>query len=217
MRGKALMIFAVALILVASAWAGTGSVLYSFASQTGDGFYPYSGMISDKSGNLYGTTYDGGVDSRYGAVFELSPSNGTWTETVLYSFTGTNGDGYRPVGPVVFDKKGNLYGTAEYGGAYGYGMVFELQQSGGTWTESVLYSFSAKGDGAYPASGLVFDAKGNLYGTTYEGGTSNRGTAFQLAPKGGTWTETVLHSFSGGTDGQYPLFGGLTPPKRTAS
>ena len=102
MRNKALAILAVTLILATGAWASSESVLYSFGSQTGDGYYPYAGLIADKSGNLYGTTYYGGVNSSYGAVFELTPSG---TETTLYSF-GAKPDGYYPYGEVVMDKSG---------------------------------------------------------------------------------------------------------------
>ncbi len=210
MRYKALVIVAVALILATGAWASTESVLYNFGSQSGDGFYPYAGLISDKSGNLYGTTYDGGANSSYGAVFELTPSGGGWTETVLYSF-GAKPDGYYPYGGLVMDKSGNLYGATYYGGTYGYGAVYELKHSGGKWTESLLYSFSdANGDGANPLSQLVFDAKGNLYGTTQYGG-KGYGTAYQLKPsKSGKWTGSVIYSFAAGTtDGYYPEYGAL--------
>jgi uncharacterized repeat protein (TIGR03803 family) len=216
MRGKALAIVAVTLILAAGAWAATSEkVLYNFYSQSGDGYYPYAGLISDKSGNFYGTTYEGGANSSYGAVFELSPSGSGWTEKVLYSF-GASPDGYYPYAGLVMDKSGNLYGTTYYGGTSGYGTVYELKHSGSKWTEVQLYSFTdANGDGAYPLASLVFDAKGNLYGTTYAGGKSQYGTAFQLKPsKSGKWTETVLYSFSGGTtDGYYPEFGPLVVGK----
>jgi uncharacterized repeat protein (TIGR03803 family) len=210
MRNKALAILAMTLVLATGAWASSETVLYNFFSQGGDGYYPYAGVVADKSGNLYGTTYSGGANPPYGAVFELTPSGNGWTETVLYSFSAVNNDGNRPYGGLVLDKSGNLYGTTYYGGAFGYGTVFELKRSGKTWKESVLYSFAAGADGAHPATGLVFDASGKLYGTTYQGGTSNRGTAFQLKlAKNGTWTETVMWSFAGGADGSNPLYGAL--------
>jgi uncharacterized repeat protein (TIGR03803 family) len=207
MRDKALAIVVVTLILAASAWASSESVLYSFGTQSGDGIYPYAGLISDSKGNLYGTAAEGGADTYYGDVFELSRSGNTWTETVLYSFTGKNGDGYYPYTGVVMDKSGNLYGATEYGGTYNYGCVYELKHSGSKWTESILHSFSnSGGDGAYPLSALVVDAKGNLYGTTYQGG-KGYGTVYQLKPaKGGKWTETVIYSFTAGSDGAYPQF-----------
>ena len=214
MRVKALTIVAVALILATSAWAAVSeSVLYSFLTQSGDGYYPYASLISDKSGNLYGTTYYGGANSYYGAVFELSPSGSGWNETVLYSFTGKP-DGQAPYGSLVFDKAGNLYGTTYYGGVSNYGTVFELKHSGSSWKESVLYSFTGtNGDGAYPLAGLVFDAKGNLYGTTYAGG-KGYGTAFELKPsKSGKWTVATSYSFLAGTDGAYPQYGALIAGK----
>jgi len=209
MRDKALAIVAVTLVLAASAWASSETVLYSFGTQSGDGIYPYSGLISDKSGNFYGTTYDGGANASYGAVFELSPSGNSWKETVLYSF-GASPDGYYPYTGLVMDKSGNLYGATYYGGTYGYGTAYELKHSGGKWTESILHSFSnSGGDGAYPLSSLVFDAKGNLYGTTYTGG-KGYGTVYQLKPsKSGKWTETVVYSFLAGSDGYYPEYDSL--------
>lgn len=211
MRDKALTIVAVVLILATGAWASSESVLYSFLSQSGDGDYPYSGLISDKAGNLYGATYYGGANSYYGAVFELSPSGSGWTETVLYSFT-SKPDGQAPYCSLVFDKAGNLYGTTYYGGASGYGTVFKVNPK--TKTESVIHNFTAtNGDGGYPLGGLVFDAKGNLYGTTTYGG-KGYGTAFQLKPsKNGKWTEATSYSFQAGTDGAYPQYGSLVAGK----
>ena len=211
MRDKVLAIVAVTLILAAGAWASTETVLYNFDSQSGDGYYPYAGMIADKAGNFYGTLYDGGANSSYGAVFELSHSSSGWTETTLYSF-GAKPDGYYPFGGLVMDKAGNLYGATYYGGTYGYGAVYELKHSGSKWTESILYNFSGtNGDGYYPESQLVFDAKGNLYGTTVYGGAKGGGTVYQLKPaKGGKWTYGVIYSFAGGaTDGYYPQYGAL--------
>jgi uncharacterized repeat protein (TIGR03803 family) len=148
-------------------------------------------------------------------VFELSPNGGGWTETILYRFSGGS-DGIYPNGSLVFDAAGDLFGTTNQGGAYGYGTVFELSpQHGGGWTEKVLYSFGYGPDGQNPAAGLVMDRAGNLYGTTALGGIYYNcyqgvscGTVFELSPQpGGNWTETVLHSFGNGTDGQYPLAG----------
>ena len=127
-------------------------------------------------------------------------------EQVLYSFNDNGTDGLNPVAGVISDGAGNLYGTTGYGGAYGFGAVFELTPgSGGTWTEIVLHSFNNK-DGDNPYSGLIFDTSGNLYGTTVWGGAYGGGTVFELTPgSGGTWTETVLHSFKdSGKDGNSP-------------
>jgi hypothetical protein len=127
--------------------------------------------------------------------------NGTWTEKVLYSFTGSDGDGANPYGGLVFDSKGNLYGTT----AFIYGTVFELTPgTNDTWTEKVLYRFSGGPDGGLPVSGLILDEAGNLYGTTEFGG-AGFGTVFELVKgSGGTWTEKVLHAFTGGNDGSNP-------------
>jgi uncharacterized repeat protein (TIGR03803 family) len=168
------------------AQAQTETVLHSFTGSP-DGANPQYGLTFNSAGNLYGTTPYGGAYNG-GTVFELSPNgNGGWNETVLYSFSG-GADGVNPMGPVIFDTAGNLYGTAEYGGAYGYGVVFEFSPVGGIWTETVLYSFTGETDGAYPFDGLIFDQAGNLYGA------SGRG-AFELSPSGGGWTEQVIYSY----------------------
>src|ERR1019366_2345043 len=123
-------------------------------------------------------------------------------EKVLYNFNFNGTDGLNPWAGLIFDAAGNLYGTTRIGGTYGAGTVFELMPAaGGTWTEKVLHNFNSDGtDGTYPSAGLIFDAAGNLYGTTQDGGTSNSGTVFELSPDGsGGWTEGVLHSFGVGT------------------
>ena len=124
------------------------------------------------------------------------------TTTILYQFTG-GADGRNPVGPLIFDGAGNLYGAAQYGAA-GCGVIFELSPpvQGTAWVESVLYTFGCGADGAYPSAGLILDQAGNLYGTTSGGGLCSYtcGTAFQLSPPsapGGSWTHTVLHQFGG--------------------
>ncbi|HEY6291407.1 MAG TPA: choice-of-anchor tandem repeat GloVer-containing protein [Terriglobia bacterium] len=133
---------------------------------------------------------------------------------VIHRFQGAS-DGENPAGNLIADKAGNLYGTTEYGGVSGYyGTVFQLAppaQPGDGWTETTLYTFRNQGDGARPTAGLVFDSAGNLYGTTSDSNAGGYGEIFQLAPpstKGGSWTETVLYHFQGGTDGAYP-YGGL--------
>jgi uncharacterized repeat protein (TIGR03803 family) len=185
----------------------TETVLYSFTGFiTGDdGQEPLAGLVFDQAGNLYGTTaYNGG--SGGGTVFELSPNpDGSWTESVLHSFNYDDGGGYRPTASLLLDLAGNLYGTADYGGAYDNGVVFELSPNpDGSWTENVLYSFTGGEDGGEPHAGLTFDAAGNLYGTT-TGYVSGGGNIFQLIPnQDGTWTEKVLYSFTGGNDGIAP-------------
>lgn len=130
------------------------------------------------------------------------------TETILYSFIA-GADGYNPVGGLVSDGAGNLYGTSNNGGDYTYGTLFELSpQAGGGWTEKVLHSFNWHTDGAFPAGTLIFDAAGNLYGTTSLGGAHDAGSVFEFSPKaGGLWTETILHQFGNGKDGAEPLAG----------
>ena len=151
-----------------SSWVLTP--LYSFSGGD-DGASPFAGVTIGLNGILYGTTFEGGTYG-YGTVFDLKPSAAAcrtalcpWTETVLCGFTGGS-DGANPVfGDLVFDQAGNLYGTAEKGGAYGYGVVYELMPSNGGWTERVLYAFAGANDGAIPESALIFDKAGNLYGT----------------------------------------------------
>jgi uncharacterized repeat protein (TIGR03803 family) len=191
----------------------TESILYSFCSASGceDGAGPAGNLILDAAGNLYGSTADGGSTTNEhcrrtgcGIVFEIEKqSDGTWTEKVLHRFSFV--DGGIPFGSLVFDAKGNLYGTTNAGGAYELGTVFELtHNANGSWTESVLYSFNTT-DGRSPLAGLIFDDAGNLYGTTYEGGTGAAcvytygcGTVFELSPgPNGSWTEQVLYNFCG--------------------
>ncbi len=178
--------------------AGTLTVLYSFGSKFGDGLSPNAGLTLDQSGNFYGTTVGGGVNG-VGTVFKLTP---TGTETVLHAF-GDSGDGAYPYAVLVFDKEGSLYGTTQEGGAYGQGMVFKLTPAG---AETALYSFGSQpGDGSHSFEGLIFDQKGNLYGTTYDGGANGQGTVFELTATG---AETVLYSFgSQPADGSHPWAG----------
>jgi uncharacterized repeat protein (TIGR03803 family) len=186
-------------------------LIHRFGSQNNatDGGYPYSGLVFDREGNLYGTTEEGG--SGTGTVFEFSPNaGGTWTESILHNFGVSPGDGNSPFGGVVFDAMGNLYGTTAWGGKNGFGTVFELSPAGGgLWTENILHSFT-QNDGAVPADGVTFGPNGSLYGVTSQGGpfagtTDGGGTAFELTPtSGGVWTETTLHSFGKGTDGSAP-------------
>jgi len=196
----------------------TESVLYNFCPQSGcpAGSEPYYPLVFDAAGNLYGTTLTGGSNSG-GVVYELSPppgGNGPWTESVLYNICQvTCPDGSQFIGGLLLDSHGNLYGVAQGGGTHSQGLVFELSPGGGgSWTYTVLYNFcalTACADGSGPAGGLIFDAHGNLYGTTTGGGGPNSaGTVFELSPgSGGSWTESVLYSFcpgSGCSDGQGP-------------
>jgi uncharacterized repeat protein (TIGR03803 family) len=193
----------------------TETVLYSFDYDSG-GVLPTAGLIFDSAGNLFGTTKAGGVYG-YGVVFQLTPgTNGKWTESVLHSFNGN--DGLTPYAGLIFDAAANLYGTTVYGGDFGYGTVFQLVRgANNSWSEAVLYSFAGNpADGAYPYGGVAFDAAGNLYGTTYSGGTNDAGIVFQLTPgKGGNWTEKVLHGFGNGKDGTNPYAGLVVGAKHT--
>lgn len=195
------------------------SSLYEFNGT--DGVSPFARVIVGPDGNLYGTTVDGGnvndcfgIDAGCGLVFKLTPPpnicRGTscpWNEAVIYAFSGN--DGAFPYSEVVFDQAGNLYGTTLLGGTSGlctYGLgcgnVFELSPAQGSWTEQVLYNFQDNGsDGTQPASNLIFDAAGSLYGATTAGGTTNAGTIFELSPTAGGWNETVLFGQFDGHNG----------------
>jgi uncharacterized repeat protein (TIGR03803 family) len=137
---------------------------------------------------------------------------GTIGEIVLYDFTGGS-DGRYPDSSLTFDGAGNLYGTTQSGGVFGYGTVYELSPTGsGGWNETVLYSFTGGADGAYATSKPIFDGVGNLYGTATGGGANGDGVVFELSPVGGNWTETVLYSFAGGADGANPGTGVIMDP-----
>jgi uncharacterized repeat protein (TIGR03803 family) len=179
----------------------TENDLHSFGY--GDGAYPYSRVILDNSGNLYGTTWGGGANAD-GTVFEMTPSGSGWTHTVLYSFQLAS-DGGNPYAGLIFDSSGNLYGATSSGGAGGGGTVFKLTPSNnGSWTYSLLYSFAGSND-CGPQNSLVLDAAGNLYGTTYCDGANSLGNVFKLTPSGNNWTYTSLHDFTGGSDGEIPF------------
>jgi len=212
-RNSYLLITAIffALLLFSSAGfaASNGKYLYSFTGGN-DGGGPHTALSFDSSGNAYGVTVTGGF-SDCGTVFQLSTSG---TETPLFAFdcfaTGKN-----PYGGVIVDSKGNLYGTTVAGGdggicaGDGCGVVYELSNSGGTWTETVLYNFTGGDDGFGPGGALVMDASGNLYGTTPDGGSGGVGVVYELSLKGGQWIQTVLHAFTGGDDGAVGSLGPL--------
>jgi uncharacterized repeat protein (TIGR03803 family) len=188
---------------------GTLTLLHTFTNGS-DGAYPFSGLIFDKKGNLYGTAqnagdFDCGSSGGCGTVFEIS-AKGTFK--VLHAFDGGT-DCNAPDDSLIEDKSGNLYGTTYYGGNTGYGCIFKVASGGSS--ETVLYSFKGTGDdGEYPLGQLVADSAGNFYGTTYYGGVNGDGTVFKLTPGG---KETILHSFAGGSDGAYP-YAGLTVGKK---
>jgi uncharacterized repeat protein (TIGR03803 family) len=199
-------IFMLATVAVSTA---SEAVLHSFQS-TNDGVEPHAGLVADKAGNLYGTTFWGGAGN-WGMVFQLSPpavKGSAWTETILHSFSLSLTDGVGPSGGLILDSSGNIYGTTWLGGPSGGGVVFELSPpaSGGEWTETILYDFSKLTVGSSPEASLTFDKAGNLYGTTSTGGVGGCGcgTVFQLQPasQGSMWTVNVLYTFPGS------LFGG---------
>jgi uncharacterized repeat protein (TIGR03803 family) len=194
-----------------SAW--TLTPLYSFAGGD-DGASPGARVIIGPDGTLYGTTsYGGGSGcggNGCGTVFSLRPSINappnvlaSWTETVLYRFTGGS-DGSLPVGDLVFDAAGNIYGTTADGGSSQNGVAYELMPSNGAWTENILWSFTGGNDGGEPGGGVIFDSAGNLYGATQVGGSYGWGTVFQLVPAGSGWSQDTLYSFQNGTDGASP-------------
>jgi uncharacterized repeat protein (TIGR03803 family) len=186
---------------------------YSFNVTAGGPKMPYAGLISDSAGNLYGTTEFGGSYNK-GTVFEVTPNaTGSWTGSLLYSFTGGL-DGAQPSGGLTFDAAGNLYGTTSFGGSanckLGCGTIFKLTPTSGGWAETVVYTFTGGSDGSEPYARLVSDAQGNFYGTTLLGGnlgtlcTSGCGTVFKLSSVNGAWKENVLYAFAGGNDGAWP-------------
>ncbi|HEY1656791.1 MAG TPA: choice-of-anchor tandem repeat GloVer-containing protein [Candidatus Sulfotelmatobacter sp.] len=184
-----------------------------------DGSEPDGALLADGAGNFYGTTSSGGFASCAlstpfcGTVYKMTlGANGSWTETVLYKFEGGS-DGAGPAGPLIFDSAGNIYGTTTTGGnrevcnGEGCGTVFKLSPNlNGTWTETLLRVFLGGTDVAQPASGVVMDAAGNLYGTGIGGCIEEcSGTIFKLSPNtNGPWNENILYTFLGGTDGGFP-------------
>jgi uncharacterized repeat protein (TIGR03803 family) len=194
----------VIVLLVGVSASAQETILHTFNNK--DGEEPISGLVSDASGNLYGTTFYGGAYT-IGEVFELTPKPDGWTETVLHSFNDNAFDGFHPNSVLVFDAAGNLYGTTFFGGDFGVGTVFQLAPAaGGGWTERVVHSFDTKGgDGTYPHGGVMVDASGNIYGTAQGGGANGYGIAYMLTPNSdNNWTETILHSFTG-ADGAQPF------------
>jgi len=180
--------------------SGRESVLYQFRGI--DGASPLGGVVADASGNVYGTTWLGGLYG-FGTVFKID-SNGT--ETVLHNFSAAS-DGANPMGSLVLDAAGNIYGTTSAGGDLYFGTLFMIDPGG---NETVVYNFTGGNDGAYPYSNLILDTQGNLYGTTSQGGCCGQGSVFEFS----NGTLSTLYSFSApingvNSDGQNPM-GGVT-------
>lgn len=188
---------------------GTETVLYAFQGGN-DGQYPEGGLIMDQDGNFYGATGEGGnyngaacETDGCGTVFEVQPNG---TKNTLYAFQGGS-DGAGPGGGnLIADAMGNFYGTTTSGGGSGCndngcGTVFKLAPGN---TETVLYAFQGGTDGEIPLAGVIADSTGNLYGTTFMGGTYGAGTVFEVSPTG---QEKVLYSFKAGNDGANPEAG----------
>jgi uncharacterized repeat protein (TIGR03803 family) len=205
-----LLVLLLVLLTPQPAQGQTYKVLHSFSGP--DGSSSYAGVTLDAAGNLYGTT-SGGGGSDQGTVFQLRHWHGNWILNSIFKFNGNNG--YYPWSGVVFGPDGALYGTTEEGGPADAGVVYSLRPQATAcktalcpWTETVLHQFSGVGDGAHPGYGnLTFDSAGNLYGTTVSGGAFGLGTVFELMPSNGGWTESLLYSFAGGSDGDYPYSG----------
>src|SRR5580700_10116047 len=207
----------------------TETVLHRFTGKGTDGQSPTGGLAFDKSGNLWGTTFIGGVGKSStcggtngagfcGTVFELTPNaNGTWTESTLYSFVDAS-TGWNSFSGLIIDQAGDLVGTTENGGSALQGTVFKITPKGkGKVEESLIHEFAGEADGAFPNSGLTLGAAGTLYGVVSQGGGNGGknickedsgescGIVYKLTPSSdGTWTETILYTFKGGADGAGP-------------
>lgn len=178
------------------------NTLYDFTGGN-DGFGPGGGLTPDSAGHLFGTTPDGGASSE-GVVYEVSRNGRHWHQHVLHAFTGGKDGGVGSLGSLLYASPA-LYGVAELGGAHGAGTVYKITPTGsGGWKFATLYAFKGTPDAGYPYGGLVADASGNLFGTTYYGGANGAGAVYELVRnKRGGYRERVLYSFKGGSDGSY--------------
>lgn len=190
-----------------TSWSET--VVYRFKGGT-DGDLPYSTLVADGTGALYGTTQYGGKHG-FGTVFKLTPPGAAhgWVETVLHSFAGGN-DGQGPAAGLAMDAQGRLYGTTEFGGTADQGTVFRLTPptgSGTAWSLGILHGFKGGTDGAAPIAAVILEPGGAVDGTTGNGGSANMGTVFRLTPPASgqtAWSERIVHVFTGGNDGSVP-------------
>ncbi len=207
------------LFVTCAAQAQTFKVIHDFTGGP-DGANPYSGLISDAKGNLFGTAYAGG--NGFGTAFEFSPTQSGWTFKPIYTFAGgTDGAGPGDLGRLLLGTDGSLYGTTDSGGIsactkrsyVGCGTIFNLKQgvticrssSSCPWTETVLYRFTGGSDGAFPEGDLRFDKSGNIYGTAQN--YPSPGNAYELVSSGNTWTHKVLYVFNAQNDGCFPTGG----------
>ena len=182
----------------------TQTVIHTFTGGN-DGSGPGSPVAIDKQGNVYGTTPTGGANGM-GVVYQLRPgATGGWTLRVIHTFTGGSDGGGGSASRLMIDATGNLYGVCTVGGTNGFGTVYKMSSVQGKWQFTTLYAFKDQPDGALPYGGVISDKAGNLYGTTYYAGVHDLGTVYKLTHGNGTWTESVLYSFKGGTDGASPI------------
>jgi len=195
----------VAYVLINSGGTWTEHVLHAFTGGS-DGFGTGAGLTYDGHGNLYGMAPDGGAHG-LGVIYQLHRApNGPWAFRVIHSFTGGADGGSGSPGRLLPDRTGGLYGAATTGGANGAGVVFLLRRdSGGVWRLRPVYAFQGRPDAGFPYGGLRFDPAGNLFGTTYSDGANGFGAVYELTRSGGTWLESVVYSFQGGTDGIGPI------------
>src|SRR5262249_25556948 len=211
--------------------AGSGyteAIMYGFqgSASGNDGYWPYGGLTSDGSGELFGTTTWGGSSGLLGSVFQLTPSGkkSAYTESIAYAFPLFSNapyyaDGIGPTGTLLADRSGALYGTSPMGGDcamhyFACGVVYRLTPSQSGYVQTVIYAFQGASDGWWPLAGVIADENGALYGTTEYGGPADQGTVFKLTPTGSGYTERVLHAFAG-YDGALPT-GGLLLDKHGA-
>jgi uncharacterized repeat protein (TIGR03803 family) len=186
-----------------SSWKKT--TLYSFAGGA-DAADPLMGLTWDSAGNLYGATVGGGTDG-CGAVFELAHQKKTWTESVIYNFTGGSDGCWPEFGSVTIPKSGEIYGTTGAGGSYNQGVIYLLKASNGTWSETTLYDFTGGNDGGQVFAGVTLDPAGNIFGAAAYYGTGAYGAVVELKKQKSGWQEKTLHDFTG-SDGGY-LYGNI--------
>ncbi len=193
--------------------SGEHTVLYSFTGGA-DGGEPYKGVALDAQGNLYGTAVTGGggaCEGGCGVVYKLTNVNGSWHQSVIYTFAGGN-DGSGPGSGLTFDRSGNLYGMTPTGGAFGMGVIFQLLAPRGTqtsWTFHLIHTFTGGDDGASASAGRLLITNGRMYGVATTGGANGQGTVFEMQPRlVGEWPFRTLYAFKGQPDAGFP-YGGL--------